>query len=455
MNSYSLTDLLRSVRTCLEVNFQGRYWVRAETSDVRRSGAGGHCYLELLDKSPSGGIESRARATIWSQVYTTIDRKLRDAGLSSLASGMGILALVQVSFHEQYGLSLSIVDLDPSYSLGELARLRMQTIERLKSQKLIDQNHRHTLPRSLQRIAIVSSKTAAGLGDFLHQLRDNRYSLQFYPSLFVAQMQGEGAPASIISALERVRLHQEAFDAVIIIRGGGAVSELRAFDDYSLCYYCTQYPLPILCGIGHERDESVLDLVAHTSLKTPTAVAEYLIHRQLEELSNLNRRAESLSLTLSRLSIERHRALDAIAIRLPRLANSRLIEARSKQEYLKERLSLSSRELISRQRQKLGHYSTLLSYAPNKYITSQSHRLEQLHARLRPQIGHHLRRLTHQLEGYEQAIRLAHPDNILSRGFAIVSRDNGSIVTDGSQLSTGETLRLRLGKASAIHVEVK
>lgn len=455
MHSYSLTDLLRSVRTCLEVNFQGRYWVRAETSDVRRSGSGGHCYLELLDKSPSGGIEAKVRATIWAQVYQSIDCKLREAGLASLSSGMGILALVQVSFHEQYGLSLSIIDLDPSYSLGELARLRLQTIERLKREQVIDLNHQRPLPRSLQRLAIVSSQTAAGLGDFVHQLRGNRYGLQFYPCLFAAQMQGEGAPQSIISALERIKVHREAFDAVIIIRGGGAVSELRAFDDYSLCYYCSQYPLPLLCGIGHERDESVLDLVAHTSLKTPTAVAEYLIHRQLEELSSLNAKTEALSLILTRLSLERHRALDTLALRLPRLASSRLTQARTKQEHLRERLALSSRELIARQRQSLGRYATLLAYAPNRCVVNQRQLLSQMQARLLPQIGQHLRRLSSRLEGYEQAIRLAHPDNIVARGFAIVAREDGTIVTEGSQLQPGDSLKIRLGTTSPVRVEVK
>ncbi len=455
MNSYSLTDLLRSVRTCLEVNFQGRYWVRAETSDVRRSGGGGHCYLELLDKSPSGGIEAKVRATIWSHVYNAIDRKLKDAGLSSLSSGMGILALVQVSFHEQYGLALSIIDLDPSYSLGELARVRLQTIERLKREEVIDLNRRLTLPRSLQRLAIVSSSTAAGLGDFVHQLRGNRYQLQFYPCLFSAQMQGEGSPRSIISALERVRQHREAFDAVVIIRGGGAVSELRAFDDYALCYYCTQYPLPILCGIGHERDESVLDLVAHTSLKTPTAVAEYLIHRQLEELSGIERLSTTLSQTLSRLSVERHRTLDNIALRLPRLVSGRLGEAHQRQERLRERLGLASRALVARERQELSRYTTLLGYVPQRYLLGQGERLRQLQVRLRPQVAQHLQRHLQQVERYAQAIRLAHPDNILARGFAVVSLADGTIVTDGARLQKGDVLKLRLGKASPVSVEVK
>lgn len=442
IRSYSLYELVGSVRRCLEASFSGRYWVRAETSDLRR--AGGHTYLELLEKDDGGSVRARVRAHVWAYTYASIEQRLREAGLASLTSGMSILALVQVAYHEQYGLSLNIVDLDPSYSLGEIARLRQETIARLKREHIFDDNKTLPLPRPLQRLAIVSSPTAAGLGDFMHQLSTNRYGLHFYTALFVAQMQGEHTTPSVIRALERVEQSLEAFDAVVIIRGGGAVSDLRAFDTYQLCSFCAQYPLPILCGIGHERDESVLDLVAHTSLKTPTAVAEYLIHRQLDELGRLSEQSQRLVQAVSLLSLERHRALAQLTLRLPHMAGRALQGEQRRQGELRQRLSTRARQRLEGSRQRLERIPPLVSYMVRGRMRHEQEALGRIATRLRlplrAGVAHHVARL----EQYEQAIRLAHPDNVLRRGFALVERA-GRIVTQASDLAPGDRLRLRLG----------
>lgn len=448
IKSFSLYELTSSIRRCLSASFSGRYWVRAETSDVRLSGGSGHCYLELLEKGQGGEIRARIRASIWAGIYASIARKLTQGGAPPLASGMGILALVEVTYHEQYGMSLIIHDIDPSYSLGEIARLRQQTIERLRREGIIDDNKALPLPRPLKRLAIISSPTAAGLGDFMDQLRRNRLGLPFYTALFGAQMQGEGTTPSVIAALGRILPHADLFDAVVIIRGGGAVSELRAFDSYDLCAACAQYPLPILCGIGHERDQSVLDLVAHTSLKTPTAVAEYLIQSLTQELTTLEGQLLRLRQGAQRLALMRHQRLDSLTYALPRLVSRRLGQAREELSYRQMRLERGVRRHLQMSHQRLESYRERLGYASRASLQARSTRLAQLTERLPMLITQRREATRLQLERYEQAIRLAHPDHVLARGFALIERD-GAIVTDATQLSEGDTLQIRLGKHSA------
>lgn len=448
VRSFSLYELVGSVRRCLEAGFGGSYWVRAETSDVRRSGGQGHCYMELLEKSDTGNVRARIRASIWSSTYHYIDTKLRASGLASLSSGMSILALVQITYHEQYGLSLTITDIDPNYSLGELARLRQETIARLKRENVWDDNRSLTLPRPVQRLAIISSATAAGYGDFIDQLHGNRYGLQFYTALFSAQMQGDHTTTSILSALGRVLHSKEHFDAVVIIRGGGAVSELRAFDSYELCAGCAQFPFPILCGIGHERDESVLDLIAHTSLKTPTAVAEWLIHQMMEECALVEALRKRLSQAIGVHTHEWSRKLDMLSIRLPALAGRVLQLEHRRHSELRVLVAQVVRGYVLGERQRIAGALSLLRYMATNHIAQRGERLEQTIVRLANPLRLHRVRYGAELERYEQVIRMAHPDNVLRRGFALVYRDD-RIITSADELCPGDNIRLKLGVSVA------
>lgn len=442
IRSFSLTELLSSVRRCLEHSFPDRYWVRAEVSDLRRAGGQGHGYLELLEKGAGGEVVAKVRATIWSSSYTAIERAFEAQGVGKLTSGMSILALVGVSFHPQYGLSLNIVDIDPNYSLGEIARLRLETIARLKRHGLFGLNKELELPRPLQRIAIISSPTAAGYGDFMRQLHTNAYGVVFYTALFRAQMQGNETTASILGALERILKVADSFDAVVIIRGGGAVSELRAFDDYTLCEAVAQFPLPVISGIGHDRDVSVLDLIAHTSLKTPTAVASFLIEELAVELGELVQRQRQLLLRLQTLSMERTAWLHSVASRLPLLARGRLDRERRRLIQLPSQLTLSARSYLDQSRHQL-HFTTrqlplLTSYLVRHYRQELAKSLAPLPLsveRLRERLGA-------TLERQEQAIRLAHPDEVLRRGFSLVSV-GGRIITRREQLASGVDLSIR------------
>lgn len=445
--SFALSELLHSVRRCLEHSFPDRYWVRAEVSDLRRAGGQGHGYLELLEKGERGDVTARVRATIWSSTYSTIEQCFERSGVGKLTSGMSILCLVSVAFHPQYGLSLNIVDIDPSYSLGELARLRQETIARLKRAGLWELNKGYALPRPLQRIAIISSPTAAGYGDFIRQLHQNPYGVWCYTALFRAQMQGEQTTPSILSSLERILRHEEAFDAVVIIRGGGAVSELRAFDDYALCEGVAQYPLPVITGIGHERDLSVLDMISHTSLKTPTAVAAFLIEGLASELAFVEQTAQALPRLVQALSLGRASWLHQIASRLPLVARSRLDQAQRSQLGYQRDLALAVRRYLDGAR-----HRTTLSLQRLPLMSAhllQRHQLELSHqlAPLRLAIARQQERWTSQLAHQEQALRLAHPDNILRRGFSIISAGD-RIITRRADLPAGTAVTLRFADGS-------
>jgi len=279
----SLFELNNLVKELLTDSFTDTYWVTAELSEVRVS-AKGHCFLELVEKGERGSAPvAKAHAVIMSYLFPMLKMTFEEATGQSLVAGLKVQLEVAVSFNEVYGYSLVVKDIDPDYTMGSLARLRKEILEHLERDGVIDMNKELTLPRPLQRIAVVSSATAAGYGDFCNQLNNNVQGYRFVYRLFPAVMQGETTAASVISALDDIAAEYEQWDAVAIIRGGGAVSDLAGFEDYDLAAYCAQFPLPIITGIGHERDTTVLDFVANTHLKTPTAVAAFLIEQMDEE----------------------------------------------------------------------------------------------------------------------------------------------------------------------------
>jgi exodeoxyribonuclease VII large subunit len=291
----SLYQLLGQVKSSIKNNLPFAFWVVGEISELKVNYSG-HCYLELIEKESTGeSIKARARATIWSSVYRMIQPYFETTTGTRLAAGMKVMVKVTAEFHELYGFSLNVTDIEPSYTIGEMARQKQEVINRLVAEGVFDMNKALVLSELPRRIAVISSGTAAGLGDFMDQLTGNAFGYKFYVKLFPAVMQGEEAEQSIIAALDAVFTVEPLFDLVVIIRGGGAQSELNCFNSYWLAYHICQFPLPVLTGIGHEQDETIADLVAHTRLKTPTAVAEFLIglFRQADEKVN------ALSLTLT------------------------------------------------------------------------------------------------------------------------------------------------------------
>lgn len=261
-------------------------WVMAETSDVR---VNRHCYLELLQKNPNTGETiARARAVIWANTFQRLSYNFMQVTGQPFNNGMKVMVQVSVNYHEQYGISLVINDINPEFTLGDMARRRIEIIQRLKAEGIIDMNKELEWPEVPQRIAVISAQGAAGYGDFMNQLRNNPYGLKFYTALFSAVMQGQQTVPSVIEALEKIGANEELFDCVVIIRGGGSTTDLNWFDDYTLAANVAQFPLPVIVGIGHERDVTVLDYVASQRVKTPTAAAELLISKGANALARLN-----------------------------------------------------------------------------------------------------------------------------------------------------------------------
>ena len=323
MRSYTLSELCDEIGDALHECLAPSYWVKAEISSL--STKAGHLYLELTDSQKptanSQKLTAKMRATCWSGTNELLMAYFESETGQRLQPGMAVLVEAEVQFHAVYGLSLSIVGIDPSYTLGDIARQRQQTINQLQQDGLLDAQQLLPLPTLIRRIAVISSSSAAGYEDFKHQLDLSPFS--FHLSLFPATMQGESAARSIIAALEEISQQpgqtcksQQPYDAVVIIRGGGATTDLSCFDNYELCAVCAQYEIPIISGIGHTRDVSVLDMVAHKALKTPTAVAEWLIHRMDEQAERINLLLTRLQRTAERQILIRQHRVELLEQRL-------------------------------------------------------------------------------------------------------------------------------------------
>lgn len=406
----SLFELNRFVKQALHNHLPDTYWVQAELSDVR-SNSSGHCYLEFVQKDTGGNhLIAKARGTIWSNIFKMLKPYFEQETGQQFASGIKVLVQVSVEFHELYGYSLTVLDIDPTYTLGDMARRRREIILRLEEEGVLTMNKELDMPLAPQRIAVISSATAAGYGDFCDQLRNNPYGLSFQTKLFPAIMQGERVEESIISALESVYQELDEWDVVVLIRGGGATSDLSGFDTYNLAANCAQFPLPIITGIGHERDETVLDIVAHTRVKTPTAAAEYLIGRLYE----------------TALKLEDH------ATRVVNKVEERLNWEHTRLNRLSERIPMNVRMCLQ-----AGHYA----------VKGIQHRIDVA-------LQERLLKEKHRLQLLEHQVRTASPEHLLKRGYSITLLD-GRAVTDISMLKEGDVVTTRYAKGESQSVITK
>ena len=328
MKQYSLLELCDCIDEALQSKLDETYWVRAEIASLTERG---HCYMELVEKAKNNSIAAKVRATCWSHVYHLLAAYFANETGQMLSVGMQVLLQVEVSFHAVYGLSVNIVGIDPTFTLGDLARQRQQTIQRLQEEGVMDMQRSLKMATLPRRIAVVSASDAAGYGDFCHQLESNSGGFRFHTQLYPAVMQGEQSPASIIRALGEIAERTEEYDVVVIVRGGGASTDLRNFDDYSLALHCANFPLPIIAGVGHTRDVSVVDMVVHTSVKTPTAAAEWLINAMQEQAEKVGE----------------------LYVRLQRVAQHAIHKQQNRLEALWQTLRFATQRRISKQRNQL------------------------------------------------------------------------------------------------------
>ncbi len=374
-----LADLLSRVRQALQQQLADSYWVVAEVSDLTLPRfAEAHCYLTLTEQtidSRGTPVKAQARATLWSQRYQQLAPAFERATGQALRPGLKLLLRVQVRFHEQYGLSLDVVAIDPSYTVGELALLRLKTLRQLEEKGLLERQKLLTLPLAPQRLAVISSPTAAGFQDFVQQLDEAPYD--FALTLFPALMQGDEAPASIRAALAGVRARRGQFDVVVIIRGGGSRADLVAFDEYGLAAAIGAFPLPVLTGIGHERDEAVVDLTAHRALKTPTAVAVFLVERLARLEGLLLGYGEQVAALCRRQLAQRHARLDQLSGRSRYAAHRQLDAAREALHARARQAAQGPREQLRQLGLGLGRFRHQLPKAARHALAREQRGLRQ------------------------------------------------------------------------------
>lgn len=396
-------------------------WVQAEMSDVRLSG--GHCYMELLEKNERGTTISKLRAIIWSNTFQAINRRFYNATGQTIRTGLKVLVCGSVTYHELYGMSFVISNIDPNYTLGDMERIRREILQRLQKEGLNEVNRKLVLSDIPQRIAVISAVGAAGFGDFMNQLENNADGFKIYTMLFSAAMQGDRTVQSVLDALEMVEhtAPMARWDCVVIIRGGGATTDLNSFDNYELARRVATFPLPVIVGIGHDRDRNVLDELANVSCKTPTAVAEFIIHRLQDSLAHVDDLCRRIGQYVSLRMKGEHLRLNNAEVGLPGIVKARTMRARIDLERLASRVGNAS---SGRSRWEFRNLDRLAAeiVAANRLIFSNS---------------------KNQLERIEGLLRVLSPDNTLKRGYSI-TRINGYAVKDASRLSAGDVIETTL-----------
>lgn len=401
METFSLYELNGMVRDAVASALDEEYWVRAEMSSVNVNAAG-HCFVELVQKNEKGNnLLAKARATIWAGRFQIIRQYFEQETGQSFSAGISVQLQVTVQFHELYGLTYVVQDIDPAYTLGDLARRRKEILRRLEEEGTLDMNKELPMPLLPHRVAVISSETAAGYGDFCNQLRSNPFGFVFYTRLFPAVMQGDRVEESVIAALDAVAAERDLWDVVVIIRGGGATSDLAGFDTYALASNCAQFPLPIITGIGHERDDTVIDLVAHTRVKTPTAAAAFLIDSAGKAALMVEERVKIISGGVQEKLVREQQRLQFLSARVPAAYGLR----KANEEYL----------LALRQQK--------VSAAVQAQLAGQKHRLELV----------------------EKVLAGASPENILRRGYSITYL-KGRAVRSASEVGEDEVLLTRLAE---------
>ena len=403
---HTLFELNRLVRETIECEMPNEYWVEAELSECRE--LRGHCYMELIEKDEQTATPiAKASAKCWASKWILVRPYFERTTGQRLVAGMKVLLKVYPQFHEAFGFSWIVTDIDPTYTLGDMARKRQEIIRQLKEEGVFDLQKELTLPLFCQRIAVISSETAAGYGDFCNQLADNPYGFQFQTQLFPAIMQGEGVEQSIINALERI--YDQPFDCVVIIRGGGATSDMSGFDTLALAEHVANFPIPIITGIGHDRDESILDMVSHTRVKTATAAAALLIDHLKEVLDTVNNAQNSITRLVQQKLSTLSTQLSSVSEAIPRLFSIVKTRQEAKIDALQQRLPM----LIERR------------------FLAENHRLQLM----------------------EEKLKALDPQLLLKRGYSITLH-KGRAVKDATTLKAGDEIETRLAQG-LIHSIVK
>lgn len=424
IKAYSLLELNTLVRRTIELGLPGQLWVEAELAEARESR--GHCYMELIQKDDSTNTPvARASAKCWRQTWMMLRAHFERTTGQMFHAGMKVRLRVYAQFHEAYGFSWIVTDIDPYFTVGDMARRRQEIVRQLKAEGVFDLNRELDFPMFAQRIAVISSETAAGYGDFCNQLADNDYGFSFTTRLFPAVMQGEQVEQSVIAALDRINRCSDEFDCVVIIRGGGATSDMSGFDTLPLAENVANFPLPVITGIGHDRDESIIDMVAHTRVKTPTAAAALLISR-LKATADL---------------------IDSCRERVLRAVSRRMETERMRLGRLSERIPTLFSVVRTRHESRLEIMQRRLTAAITRRLTAEHHRVETLTQSLAPLTERRMTAERHRLDMLVQRAKALDPTLLLRRGYSITLHQ-GHAVRDAGELKPGDEIVTRLATGS-------
>ena len=415
----SLVEFNRRIGGLLHDASVQRCWVVAETSDVRQSG--GHCYLELVQKdAQTGQTLARMRGIVWASVYARLRCEFERATGQPFASGMNVMVEISANFHEQYGLSVVITGINPTYTLGDMARQRLEILNRLRSEGIIDMNKQLPWADVAQRVAVISAAGAAGYGDFMNQLHNNPSGIKFYTCLFPAVMQGQSTVTSVIAALERINDYADLFDCVVIIRGGGSTSDLNSFDNYDLAANVAQFPLPVICGIGHDRDNTVVDSVASVRVKPPTAAAEWLLDRAQSALDHVNALTDMVVDSATQMLSGARQQLAYFTSGIPLMADNIVVRHRARLQQIAAAIPVVAARRIDGAGKDLAFASQRVAMAARQCVANERQRVT----------------------GLEKQVELLSPDRVLRRGYSLTLRD-GHVVTSASSLRAGDSLVTR------------
>lgn len=415
-SSLTLEQFCAQIRSVVaEAQLAG--WVTAEVAQAQVSR--GHFYVTLVQKSElSDSPVAQLRCQIWSSNVEPVLGPLRTATGDDIRAGIKILAFVSVSFHPVYGLSGQILAIDPDYTLGDMERRRQEILRQLTADGVVGMNKEIPLPTVIQRVAVVSAATAAGYGDFRDQLRNNPYGIGYQTVLFSAAMQGEAAEASVITALNAIAERADEFDVVVIIRGGGSKMDLACFDSYLMASNVAQFPLPVIAGIGHERDTSIVDMVAHTSLKTPTAVAEFLVQHDADFLAMLDSLADRAARAAESALAAARYGLANLRLRVFSAAHSTLVASRSRADSLSLRAASAASARLARQEMEARMWRQRLLSAANARLDSEARRLE----------------------ASERHVAAIDPREVLGRGFSVTTDSDGNRLASAASLKPGDAI---------------
>jgi exodeoxyribonuclease VII large subunit len=438
IDSYSLSELQKLIKKSIEETLPGFYWVSAEISELKINYAG-HCYLELVEKDSREEIRSKLRAIIWSKKARLLLPYFESTTGQPLDEGIRVLLRIKIEYHELYGLSLIIYDIDPTYTVGEIEVRRRQIINRLESEGVINLNKELTFPLLPARIAIISSEQAAGYSDFTDELKSNNYGYVYKTKLFRAVMQGKETEASLISAINNIFEEKDNFDLVAIVRGGGSQSDLSWFDNYNIAYIITQLPLPVLTGIGHEKDLSVCDMVACRSFKTPTAVADFIISQSLRTEEHLLALREAIIYHSRELVRRKRTKINRLSVNMTPKVRSALQFKRSILNRSGLRLSGGTRACLSQQNARLTGLEVNIRKSTLKHINDKSTKLEDIHRRFKPAVQRYKIQKHLILDNFSRSIDYLSPSRVLKRGYSITLY-NGKAVKSSAELNAGSEI---------------